>query len=444
MPLYAGVCETDITPPLGVWMSGYAFRPSGCVAIHDALYARALALDNGQTRLILLAMDLIGLDFDLVQQVREGISAQTGAPVEAIMLNATHTHGGPSVRSFNAMGPRDPAYVDVLVRKLIGIGRQAASQMEPATLACGRAPVQIGVNRRQVRTDGQTVLGHNYAGPVAPWVDALVVRDSRGEPFALLFCHACHPTTLGGDNLQITADFCGYACDYVRRETYGEVMPFFLQGCAGNINPIPRSTFEAAERIGVRLGAAAVEAMQDARPLDSLSLDYAESTVALPVQAPPSPEECAKSVQEWEQKLEEERQSGQAGRIHYAEGMLHYAKLEQQYALQERPDLTIPFAIQRLTVGGAQILGMPAEMFVQYALDFAAQANQPVFPLAYTNGIHGYMPGAADYPYGGYEVSFANRYYHHLMFTPECERLIRQTAYELQGIADPDWTPYTV
>jgi neutral ceramidase len=445
MPLYAGVCETNITPPPGVWMCGYAFRPTGSVGVHDELHARAVVFDNGETTVALLAMDLIGLDFDIVRQVREGIAKQTGIAPEAVMLNATHTHGGPNVATLNTMGERDPAYMDILTRKLIGITQQASGNMQPASLAYGRAPVQIGVNRRQTnRAKGQTIIGHNYAGPVAPYVDVLTVRDSRGIPFALLFCHACHGTTLGGDNLLTTADFCGYACDYIRGETGGEVMPFFLQGCAANINPMPRGTFERAAQHGRTLGAAAMEALDNSAPVAGETLDFAEKTVNLPLLPPPPLAGCEQNVREWEAKLEEERAGGHQGRILHAEGMLHYAEYERDIAAQADPVLQKPFALQRLTVGGAQFLGLPGEVFVQYGLDFAKQAETPVFPLAYTNGVHGYVPTAADYPFGGYEVSIANRYYGTLMFTADCERLIRQAAYDLLGIRQPDRTPYSV
>ena len=94
--------------------------------------------------------------------------------------------------------------------------------------------------------------------------------------------------------------------------------------------------------------------------------------------------------------------------------------------------------------GMAKDYAFPAEMFVQYGLDFQAQSEKPVFALGFTNGVHGYVPTAADYPYGGYEVNNAHRYYGLLMFSPACERLIRQAVYELLGIEKPDWTPYTV
>jgi neutral ceramidase len=447
MSFYAGVCETNVTPPLNVWMCGYAFRPTGCIGVHDELHARALVVTNGASTTAILAMDLLGLDFDLVEQVRSGITAETGIPPQAILLNATHTHGGPNVREFNTMGTRDPAYVDVLARKLVGVTKQAYGRMQPASLAYGSAPVQIGVNRRQIQaTNNQSLIGRNFGGPVAPTVDVLVVRDSRGAPVAVLFSHACHPTTLGGENLEITADFCGYACGSIRQEMGEHIMPMFLQGCCGNVNPEPRGTFEDAERHGRTLGGAVLDAMDQAEPVNLGTpphIEYMEAAVALPL-IRPFTDEMEKNLAHWTAQVEVERRGGNMGRIMHAEGLRDYFEYERRQLENVPASLEKPFTIQRTALGNVQLLGMPGEMFVQYRLDFKRQADGPVFALGFTNGVHGYVPTAADYPFGGYEVNLAHRYYGTLMFTPECEPLIRQTAYDLLGIRQPDMTPYTV
>src|SRR5438046_3076839 len=111
MSLFAGVCETNITPPPGVWMGGYAGRPSGAVGVHDELYGRALVLDNGHQRVLLVTADLIALDFETATRVREQIARQTGASPTAVMLHCTHSHGGPLTGIFRCMGPRDAAYM---------------------------------------------------------------------------------------------------------------------------------------------------------------------------------------------------------------------------------------------------------------------------------------------------------------------------------------------
>lgn len=445
MPLYAGVCETNVTPPLGVWMAGYAFRPTGCTHVHDELHARAVVFNDGNAAVAILSMDLIALPQDLVQRIREGIASEVGLEPSAIMLNCSHTHGGPNLGLYNAMGSRDPAYVDVLVRKLVGMTRQAAETMKPAVLAYGRAPVQIGINRRQTDPrSGRTVLGLNYAGPVAPYVDVLSVSLPSGGTFALLFCHACHGTTLGGDNLRITADFCGYACDHISREMQGGVTPLFLQGCSGNINPYRRGTYISAANNGRTLGDAALSAWHKATPLYDEPITFEERVVELPLFPPRDVAAIDEEIASLERKLAEDKAAGNMGVILHTEGMLQYCRMERELATSGQKSFTMPFPIQVISVGGARFVGLPAEVFVQYGLDLDVQTDQPMFPLGCTNGALNYLPTAADYEYGGYEIEHAHRYYNSLMFTPECEKLVRQTLYEMCGVEQPDWTPYSV
>src|SRR5690348_12349057 len=99
MALHAGFAEIDITPPVGTWMGGYAFRPSGCTEIHDRLFARSAVFENGGKAVAILAMDLIGLDCETVEAVRAGVEKETGIPPAAVMLNCSHTHGGPLTKA---------------------------------------------------------------------------------------------------------------------------------------------------------------------------------------------------------------------------------------------------------------------------------------------------------------------------------------------------------
>jgi neutral ceramidase len=430
MSLYAGVAETNITPPIGVWQVGYALRPSPCTDVHDELHARALVVNDGHAAVAILSMDLIGLDFDLVDRVRDGIAADLAIPREAVMLNATHTHSGPATVAFNAMGPLDAAYIDVLVRKLIGVARSAANRLRPASLAYGRAPVQIGVNRREASGNAR-VIGRNWAGPVQPWVDALVVRDSRDEPFAVLFSHACHAVTLGRENMSISADFCGYACQAVRSGMVGEVIPMFLQGCCGDINPLARGGFDVAERNGDTLGAAALDAADSAMPLDDARVSFGEAVVELPLIPPPPVEEIDTRLGELTVQFAEARAAGDVGRTMLHEGHITYARYEREIAARGDAPLTRPFAVQRIGLGGFSLIGLPAEAFVEYALNLAAGNGHPVITLGYTNGVHCYLPTEAAYAEGGYEVTDAFRYYGRLMFAPECERLVLDAAHDL-------------
>ena len=454
MPLYAGVCETNITPPVGVWMSGYGLRPTGATSIHDELYARALVLDDGGQRVVLVSADIIAFAPDSVQRIRAEIASKLHAKPSAIMLHATHTHGGPNVGIYRCMGERDSAYLDILERKIIGAAVQASHVLHPAHFTYGETAAQVGINRRESLKNGRTVLGTDFAGAVAPVVQSLCVNHTDGRLLALLFCHACHPTTLGGENLSITAEWCGVAVEQLKSRFRAEAdsqhtsslpLPFCLQGCCGDINPHPRGAWENVYQHGRVIGDAAHQARWNSHGRLEETIDAEEETVSLPMLPPPSVAECDAQVALYEERLAKSRASNaHAGQILYDEGILAWAQDYRRYAGLESFQETQEFAIQCLNLGGIQILGFPAEMFVQYQLDFSAQSRTPVLSLAYTNGCWNYLPTAEEYPRGGYEVNDANKYYGTLMFAPETEGIVRAAAYRLLGIPNPDTTPYPV
>jgi neutral ceramidase len=427
-------------------MGGYAFRPSGCVDIHDPLYARAAVFVNTGKAIAILSADLIGLDDKIVDDVRAGIEREIGISAAAVMVNCTHTHGGPLTKSFRAMGHKSPDYIDWLMRQLVSVTREAARRpVQAHEIGFGRAPVSIGVNRRQYGVAPQeTRIGVNPDGPVMPWVDVIVVKERPWTISGVLFSHACHPTTLGGENLSITADYVGYACDVIRAKLGPELMPLFLQGCSGNINPNPRGDFGWAKKHGEALGQAVLSAIRSAEPLSDGRIDYAETTIDLALEPPPPFEECAREAARWDEEALKCRESGNTGRLLYAEAMRDQALMEHEAETCDDDSFWATMRVQRLNLGPAHILGFPAEIFVQYGLDFDRQADGPVLSLGITNGVQGYVPVAADYPFGGYEVHGAHRFYGVLPFDRSCERDIRSAAYELLGIRNPDRTPYGI
>ena len=393
MPLFSGVCETNITPPIGTQMTGYGWTPQTCNAVHDELYARALVIDDGFTRLALITADLLGLPEELVGMIRQGVANELGTHVSCVMICCSHTHGGPHT-GVSAIGAPDPFIETLLLRKLIGVAKQAASLLVPVHLTYGESSAQIGVNRRRTLSDGNTLLEPNYSGAVAPIVQTLIVNGANGKTLAMLFSHACHPTTLEGENRGVTADWPGAAAAALKRKFQKEgaengieqnAIPFFLQGCCGDIDPVRRGSWEAMEENGAQIAEAAHAARWSAHGRLEETLSAQEITLALPT-------------------------------------------LSKDSSIAS-PDL--PFAIQRLTLGGVSFIGFPAEVFVRYQNDFRSQSSAPLFLISCTNGCLGYLPTADEYPRGGYEIEEAHRYYGKPMFAPECERIVREGVAEL-------------
>ena len=427
--LKAGVAEVNVTPPIGMSLCGFGNRAGPAETVYDDLFARALVLDDGRTRLAIVTSDLISFAPDLVQRIRILVGRGARVPGSALLLNGSHSHSGPTVMSFRSMGLRDSAYEDVLCRQVAGAVRMAADRLEAVSLRIGRAPVRIAHNRRAVR-DGRMTIGHNPEGPEAPWVDVLRIDRRSGSALGLLYATAAHPVNLRG--LAFSAEFPGYAARTIRRELDG-ALPMFAQGCCGDINCTPMDgTLRTSMRQGELLGEAAVAAARGSEALRSNRLEAASQVIHLPTRIPPA-DEAERALEEQKTRVRQAEQDPDAtdylirqyrGQIQWAEDYLRAARNRRP-----RPEA---FEIQAMRIGEAALVAYPGEMFVDYQLEMdRASPFEKTFTLAYSNGCIGYVPTAGAFPEGGYEVDHAFRYYGTLMITPACERLIKSATLEL-------------
>ena len=92
--LRVGAAASVITPPAGTPMAGYYFERAA-EGVHDDLYAKALVLDQGGTRVALVSLDLISTPVGLVESTRKEIERTTRIPGRNVMISATHAHTGP-------------------------------------------------------------------------------------------------------------------------------------------------------------------------------------------------------------------------------------------------------------------------------------------------------------------------------------------------------------
>ena len=415
--LAAGVAKRDITPPVGIDLTGYGGRPSGCTDIHDPIHARALVLSDGGSTVALVSLDVLGIDFDVRDQLRDR-AMSLGTPSSALVLNASHTHAGPATQRLRGLGEPDPEYVRRFVDATAAAIEAALASMAPARLAVTRGPARIGHNRR------------DRVGVVVPHVDVLSVTHTDGSPLATWFAHACHPTTLGGGNLSVSAEYPGVAADSVERRHGGVAL--FAQGCCGDINPTERGDFPAVEHNGRTLAGAVLGALAPATGcVDDVSLAAHIEVADLSLQPAPDRGDLDALIAEAEAAAERGRDDA-TGRG--AQRMLD-ASVEWLCAVRaeshgEAPAPTArPFEVQAVRIGDAALVTLPGEVFAETGSRIeAASPFQHTTALAYTNGCHGYVPTASAYREGGYEVDDAIRYYGTLMFAPSSEAEILAAA----------------
>ena len=92
----AGWTQIDSTPPLGLPMGGRGPRFSPGTEVIDRLVAQAVVLEDAKgAQTLWISIDMIGMAWPQTSGMRQELSAMTGIPFDAIVINFSHTHSGP-------------------------------------------------------------------------------------------------------------------------------------------------------------------------------------------------------------------------------------------------------------------------------------------------------------------------------------------------------------
>ncbi len=118
MGLKAGVARTLLTPFWGVELTGWGYYLERTwETVHDDLNATALVLENGETTLALVSLDLMVISDAFTKKVREQVRTETEIPPANIMVACTHTHNAPASGGLLGVGEVNPIYEDWAARQ---------------------------------------------------------------------------------------------------------------------------------------------------------------------------------------------------------------------------------------------------------------------------------------------------------------------------------------
>ncbi|NCO38641.1 MAG: hypothetical protein COZ06_16015 [Armatimonadetes bacterium CG_4_10_14_3_um_filter_66_18] len=430
VPLFAGAAKATITPPVGIDMGGYGGRPGPAAGVHDELEAAALCL-HGDSTVMLLTADLVGLDRATVVEVRRGIEEATGCPAANVMLTCSHTHAGPAMPCIRSLGEPDAAYLAELKRTLAAIAQLAWERREPALARASRVPLVFGMNRR----DGNRAAAASDnvdRGTVQPHVEVLRVEEASGSPLAVWMCYSAHPVTLREYNLLFSADWVGYARTTVERRLPGAVV-LFAQGCCGNTVSWPHDgTYEECERQGRTFGEAVCATPRPTCESGTHHVACASEALQLPLLDPPPVAQARAILAQCRAARDERWEEANYGWRQLLAGDVDWAERVRAAAETGATNLTVDYEVQVVRLGDFAVVGLDGEVFVEYALNLhRGSPFAQTAVTAYSNGNVGYVPTAAAFAAGGYEVETAIRYYRTLMLKPDCERLILESATRL-------------
>jgi neutral ceramidase len=372
----AGTAVAKVTPQKMLWMAGYAARKKPAEGKVQELFAKALALEDEQgNKLVFVTLDLIGVPQLMRRAVAERAEKEFKLPQANLVMNASHTHSGPSLRTTpltekdkdNPKAKDAWDYTQKLQDDIVGIIGKALADVQPARLTWNKARCGFAMNRRRDYTLPPDHPNANKApnpnGPVDHEVPALRVEAPDGTLKATLFGYACHNTSLGFYNW--CGDYAGFAQEYLQEHRPG-FTALFLMGCGADQNPYPR-------RSDVVPGVTDLElSMQHGRSLSN-AVEMALTVNPRPVAGPI--------------------------RAAYEEIILDYAKPGRE---------SHPYPVQVIKIGkDLTFITLGSEVVVDYSLRFKREfaGDAGVWVAGYSNDYTGYVPSLRVLKEGGYEAA---------------------------------------
>ena len=272
--LWAGVAKVDITN-------------TEALPVNDPLYAKALIIKSETTTVAIVTVDAVAIGEighirnDYLGKVRSQIEKELNIKPANILINASHCHG--VVRS------------DADERTFEAV-KKASQNLVPVNVGVGAGyEDRIMENRRLKLKNGREIdVRHAYSlppdeevaevGPVDPEIGVLRLDREDGRTLAVVYNFACHPIQ-GVPSRGNTADITGFASKVIEDNLSDGTLALFLQGCAGDINPVfykdvnhPRN----AETLGNMLGLSTLRALRKVKTRQDGRMKVLNEVIELP------------------------------------------------------------------------------------------------------------------------------------------------------------------
>lgn len=470
----AGIASVPVPAPLGIDLVGFLRRHVPVRGHGQPLEVTALVLDDGEHRATLVGLDLLATPGVQGVRIRQAIAEASGTEMAGVFVNSQHTHAAPPPPGMIKLGglvheltPNEVAYWEQLVRSAARAAKLAAEGLRPARVGGARSSVEgLSVNRRERMADRTTILGWNPDAECDRTVSTLRIDGSDGAPIATVVSFACHPVVVGPDVPEASSDYVGALRSAVRTWTGADCL--FLQGCAGNVNPLESFMEEPGAEVlfGHRLAMAALCARYDASPgprrLErteygsavpiaryrwvtegnaDISIDFATKEVEFPLDEHPTLGDIEMLRADLEAKVRDLKADG-CGPEMWNPVEIHaaWAALVEQRIRAGTAELAISAPVQVVRIGRIAVVGLPGEPFNEIGTRIK-QASPASFTICcgYTNAAPGYLPTTEEHSYGGYEVAVNHRHYGNVApISVGCDRLLEQAATDLLSQLFPD------
>jgi hypothetical protein len=228
--LRAGAAKVSITP------SGDEFpytvpKERSFVGVHDDVYVRALALDDGSTKAALISIEVV--EVPDAKRIASDVANAIGVPISNVMVASTHTHGTPLV--FYHGGEPNPIQakeIEKIRESAVAATKQAWVALQPARIGFSRGEAWLNINNGEI---GEASTRFDSRGPSDKTLDVVRIDDVAGHPLALLVDYPTHAEVMfrsvtkdGG--YEVTGDIPGAVSSILEGSPAGAPVTLYFAG----------------------------------------------------------------------------------------------------------------------------------------------------------------------------------------------------------------------
>jgi len=411
----AGAAVVDVTPTRLPAIVNGGLKSRSVGEVKTRLNARALALSDGTTKLVIVVVDSCMLPRPLLDEVKKLAESRTGVPMNRLLISATHTHSAPA--SMACLGTDiDPDYVPLVKLKIVDAIAAALAKLQAARVGFAKEnAADFTALRRWIRRPDRidndpfgnpTVratmhAGNNWdnvtgeSGPEDPDLSLVAIQSKDGKPIAVLANFSMH--YYSGER-GLSADYFGLFSEGLRKRIApdGNFVGMMSHGCSGDIwrrdytQPEKWNTKQTIDGYANGLLDIAMKAYRKIKYRSDVDIGMAEQRMTLKYRVPDQ------QRLEWARRIVES-----LGDQPPTTQQEVYAM--EQLILHERQETEI--VVQGIRIGDIGIATTPNETYAITGLKIKAAsplAHNMVIELA--NGGDGYIPPPEQHRFGGYNT----------------------------------------
>jgi hypothetical protein len=287
--LQVGFGAVEITPRLEpkkpVYIAGFGHNRTA-TGVNDPIMARAVVLQEGDKKIALVSLDVVGFFYPNVQKARKLLK-----DYHYVLVSSTHNHEGPDTLGLWGPNPTrsgiDPAYLKFVEEKVAESVRAAEKTLQPAVVKYGsvKAPELLADSR-------QPIVLHDDLVTLQ-----FLTPGEGGKSLGILVQWNCHPETLSSKNTLLSADYVGYTVKHLEQKHHCPVA--YFTGTVGGLmstlgvkikddqgKQLENGTFEKTQRYGEDLGRAADRAIASGQVIALTPLQVKAKEIFIPMSNP--------------------------------------------------------------------------------------------------------------------------------------------------------------